>query len=84
MCKKRSIKSVIAALVLCVCLASLWPLDAGASGLSGITSSAIKDMQEQISNAEKERDELKNSLSNVKKLVAQLEKEKSNLNQKIM
>jgi len=78
--KKSLIKSVIAVLVLSIVLSCFWSIDAYADRLSEITSSTIKDIQDQISDAEKERDELKNSLSNVKKLVQQLEKEKKNLN----
>ncbi len=56
------------------------PVQVDATSLSGITSSTIQDMREQISNAEKERSELQNSLSSVKDLVAKLEKEKTSLN----
>lgn len=44
-----------------------------------ITSATIKEMENQISNAEKEMKELKSSLSDVKGLVKKLENEKSNL-----
>lgn len=44
-----------------------------------ITSASIKEMENQISKAEKEMKELKNSLSDVKGLVKSLEKEKTNL-----
>jgi len=77
---KRKIKRIIAVLIICVGLNGLGTIRVHADRLSNITSSAIEDMQEQISNAQKERDELKNSLSNVKKLVKQLEKEKKDLN----
>lgn len=56
------------------------PVQVDATSLSGIASSTIQDMREQISNAEKERSELQNSLSSVKDLVAKLEKEKTSLN----
>lgn len=61
-------------------IAFQWPVQVDATSLSGITSSTIQDMREQISNAEKERSELQNSLSSVKDLVAKLEKEKTSLN----
>lgn len=48
----------------------------GATNLSDITSDSIKDMESQIDNAQSERDQLKNSLSDIKKLVQQLESEK--------
>ena len=44
-----------------------------------VTSATIKEMENQISKAEQEMKELKNSLSDVKGLVKQLEKEKTNL-----
>ncbi len=44
-----------------------------------ITSATIKEMESQISKAEQEMKDLKNSLSDVKGMVKQLEKEKSNL-----
>ena len=77
---KVKIKGMILGLVLCLGIAAAQPFQAEATSLSGITSNTIKDMREQISNAEKERNELKNSLSNVKNLVKKLEKEKKNLN----
>lgn len=46
---------------------------------NNITSAAIKDMENQISKAEKEMKDLKSSLSDVKGLVKKLEGEKSNL-----
>ena len=52
--------------------------EARASGtnLSNITSDSIKDMENQIDNAQNERDQLKNGLSDIRKLVQQLEQEK--------
>lgn len=44
-----------------------------------VTSAAIKEMESQISKAEKEMKELKNSLSDVKGMKKKLEKEKTNL-----
>ncbi len=46
---------------------------------SGVTSDTIKEMENQISNAESEMKELKSSLSDVKSLVSQLENEKADL-----
>ncbi len=45
-----------------------------------VTSATIQQMEQQISNAEKEMSELKGSLSDVKSLVKKLEGEKSSLN----
>jgi len=77
---KVKIKGIVLGLALCLGIAMAQPFQAGAAGLSGITSNTIQDMREQISNAEKERNELKNSLSSVKDLVKKLEKEKTSLN----
>ena len=77
---KKKWKRIVLGLVMCVTLTLLPSTMTEATSLSGITSSTIQDMRDQISNAEKERNELQNSLSNVKNLVAKLEKEKSSLN----
>jgi len=77
---KAKIKGFVLGLVLCLGIAATQPFQSGATSLSGITSNTIKDMRDQISNVEKERNELKNSLSSVKDLVKKLEKEKKNLN----
>lgn len=65
------------ALLLILCVAG--GNRASATSLSTITSDTIKEMETQIDNAESERDQLKNSLSDVKKLVQQLEQEKKDL-----
>lgn len=49
-----------------------------------ITSASIKDKQNQIVAAEKEKDKLKQGLTDVKKLKKELEKSKSNLEQYIV
>lgn len=48
------------------------------------TSDSITEMQQQIDKAQKERDEIKNSLSDVKGLVKRLEKEKTDLKNYIL
>lgn len=73
-------KGIVMVLILSVCLGLACPSGAEATSLSGITSNTIQGMRDQISNAQKERNELKNSLSNIKNLVKKLEKEKKNLN----
>lgn len=64
-------------LVLClgIVLNTVNPIEAS----NKITSATIKEMENQISNAEKEMKELKSSLSDVKGLVKKLEKEKTGL-----
>lgn len=77
---KVKIKGLILGLVLCLGIAVVQPVPARATSLSGITSNTIQEMREQISNAEKERKQLKNSLSSVKEMIKKLEKEKKSLN----
>ncbi len=66
-------------LVLCMTMLVLSSTASQATNMSNITSSTIKDMEQQIENAENEMNNLKNSLSNAQSLVKELEKEKSNL-----
>ena len=42
-----------------------------ATNLSNITSESIQEMENQIDNAQNERDQLKNGLSDIRKLVQQ-------------
>lgn len=50
-----------------------------ATNMSNVTSNTIKEMEQQIENAEKEMNNLKASLTDAQSLVKSLEKEKSNL-----
>ena len=77
---KVKIKGLVLGLVLCLGIVAVQPVPARATSLSGITSNTIQEMREQISNAEKERNELKSSLSSVKEMIKKLEKEKKSLN----
>lgn len=52
---------------------------ASGTNLSSITSDSIREMESQIDSAQNERDQLKNGLSDIKKLVQQLEQEKKDL-----
>ena len=52
---------------------------AAEKNLNQVTSSSIKDKQNQISAAEKEKKELQGSLSNLKKIKKELESKKSDL-----
>ena len=54
-----------------------------ATNLSNITSESIQEMENQIDNAQNERDQLKNGLSDIRKLVQQLEQEKKDLQEMI-
>ena len=68
--------------VFCViCLLALPGIGSSAAekNLNQVTSSSIKDKQNQISAAEKEKKELQGSLSNLKKIKKELESKKSDL-----
>ncbi len=52
---------------------------ASASGISNVTSESIKQMEAQIKDAQKEKDSLKNNISNLEKIKKELEKEKGSL-----
>ncbi len=66
-------------LVLLTMLCMAGDVHASGLSLSSITSDSIQEMENQIDSAQSERDQLKNSLSDIKKLVQQLEKEKKDL-----
>ena len=55
------------------------PLLVEATGNKALTSDSIKDKQNQISKAEKEKESLKGSLTDLKKVKKELEKKKKNL-----
>lgn len=74
---KKQMTRILTAVLVCVLL--VVPVYAKASSLSGITSSTIQQMQNQISNAQKEKEKLQQSLSDIRSMVKKLEKEKSNL-----
>ena len=74
-------KKIIKYMSFILCLSLLaggFPASA-AKGDQSVTSSTIKDMEEQIENAEKEMNNLKSSLSDAQDLVKELEQAKSNL-----
>lgn len=64
---------------LCAVMAILASTSSQATNMSNITSATIKDMEDQIDQAQKEMDNLKNSLSDVQSMVKELEKEKGSL-----
>ena len=72
-------KKLKAYIGLLLCVAMVVTVVQPAQAKNTITSATIKDMENQISKAEKEMKELKSSLSDVKGLVKKLENEKSNL-----
>ena len=76
---KRNITRTAIIILVCLLLTAVAPLGAQATAISGVTSSTIQQMQNQISNAQKEREALQKSLTDIQEMVKQLEKEKSNL-----
>ncbi len=58
--------------------------DSAAATLSSITSGSIKDKQDQIEQAEKDRKELQNSLSDLKSIKKKLESQKKDLKKYIV
>lgn len=76
---KRKVTGVAVALFFCVAVMWIQSFRAQATSLSGISSSTIQQMQTQISEAQREREALQQSLSDVKEMVRQLEKEKTSL-----
>lgn len=66
-------------LVLCAVVLVVFSTSSQATNMSNITSATIKDMEQQIQNAENEMANLKESLTDAQSLVKELEKEKSNL-----
>ncbi len=74
---KKFVKCI--GLILCMTILVVSSTASQATNMSNITSSTIKDMEQQIENAENEMANLKNSLSNAQSLVKELEQEKSSL-----
>lgn len=80
--KKKGLKSIILLLAVALGLrtAALLPkLQALSAVKAAVTSESIKEKEQQISNAKKEKKELQESLSNIKKLKESLESQKSDL-----
>ena len=66
-------------LAVCVLLAAVAPVTAGATSMSSITSDSIKEKEEQISKAEDEKKQLENNLSDLQEIKKELENQKSDL-----
>lgn len=79
--KKRIFSWLGCLMSLCLCIALLGSsgVEAQAATLSSITSDSIKDKQQQIEQAEKEKKELQNSLSNLQDIKKNLESKKKDL-----
>ena len=70
----------IICLILCVFMVSSFWGDKGIVVKAEVTEESIKEKENQISNAKKERDSLKNAKTDLEKVKKQLETSKSNLN----
>lgn len=84
--KKKHIRISRTACLLCVvlmlvatCFKEAEPIQAEAAGNKALTSESIKDKKNQISKAEKEKESLKNNLTDLKTVKKELEKKKKNL-----
>lgn len=74
----KKIKNILG-IGLCACMAVLVSTSSQATNMSNITSATIKDMEDQIDQAQQEMNDLKASLSDVQSMVKELEKEKGSL-----
>lgn len=75
--KKRTV--ICAALLLAWTMMSDAALSVEATNMSSITSDSIKEMEEQINQAKKEKDELRSNISDLEKIKKELEAQKGNL-----
>ena len=75
-------KKSLLCLTLCVTLAVPFctgSIQVNATNMSSITSDSIREKQDQITQAQKEREQMKSNLSNLEKIKKDLETQKSNL-----
>ncbi len=71
--------AVLLALVIAIAVFIDRPATTTATSFSSITSESIKDKENQIDQAQEEKENLQNTLTDVKKIKAELEKEKRDL-----
>ncbi len=76
MMKKRI---TVIGLVMLLCLVCMVPINSFTSSASKVTSDSIKDKQNQISEAEKEKEQMKSQVTNLQKIKRELETKKANL-----
>lgn len=72
-------KGCIICLILVLIFAATDNIDSKATTMSSITSDSIKEKEQQISQAQKEKEALQNNLSDLKKIKKELEAQKKNL-----
>lgn len=73
------IKRIFVCAVLCIMVAVTLEIEAFATSMSSITSDSIKEKEQQISQAEKEKEALQNNLSDLQQIRKELEAQKKNL-----
>jgi len=71
--------AVLLALALAISVFANRPATTTATSFSSITSESIKDKENQIDQAQEEKENLQNTLTDVKEIKAELEKEKRDL-----
>ena len=76
--KKKGFLCLALCLILTVSL-GMQGLRVNATNMSSITSDSIRDKQDQIKQAEKEREQMKSNLSNLEQIKKDLETQKTNL-----
>lgn len=72
-------KGIFICVITAVLLTAVTNVDSTATQLSSITSDSIKEKEEQISQAQKEKETMKNNLSDLQKIKKELETQKNNL-----
>ena len=76
--KKKGFLCLALCLILTVSF-GMQGLRVNATNMSSITSDSIRDKQDQIKQAEKEREQMKSNLSNLEQIKKDLETQKTNL-----
>lgn len=72
-------KILVLCMAVCLCFVTVVPPNVSATGTKSLTSDSIKDKESQIDKAEKEKEELKGNLSDLKQIKKELENKKKNL-----
>lgn len=72
-------RKIAVCIIVCMAVLFVMPIYSTATSFDDITSDSIADKQNQIDQAENQRDELKNTLTDIKKIKQELETKKSDL-----
>lgn len=70
---------ILICLIVAVLAIAANDMDSSATNMSSLTSDSIKEKEQQISQAQKEKESMKNSLSDLQKIKKELETQKKNL-----